>query len=74
MAKKNQNWIQRAVRHPGALRRKLRVPQGKPIPAAKLEIKPGDSPETKRQKNLARTLRRIGRKRRDRRNTKRPER
>ncbi len=64
MAKqRSQNWIQRAIRNPGALRRKLRVPEGKPIPASKLEIKPGDSAQTKRQKNLARTLRRINRKR-----------
>ena len=61
--RKSGNWIQRAIRKPGALRRKLRVPEGKAIPAEKLKIKPGDSPTTKRQKNLARTLRRINRKR-----------
>ncbi len=61
MAKRH--WIAGAIRRPGALRRTLRVPEGKPIPAAKLKIKPGDSPRTKRRKNLARTLRRINRKR-----------
>lgn len=62
MAKRN--WIQGAIRHPGALRRKLRVPEGKTIPAEKLRIKPGDSPTTRRQKTLARALRRLNRKRR----------
>lgn len=34
MSKKN--WIQGAVKHPGALHKELDVPQGKPIPEAKL--------------------------------------
>ncbi len=29
-------WIQRAIKHPGALHRQLHVPAGKKIPAAKL--------------------------------------
>ena len=38
------NFIKKAIKHPGALHRDLGVPQGKPIPAKKLEAaekKPG---------------------------------
>jgi hypothetical protein len=34
MAKK---WIQKAIKHPGALHEELHVPMGKKIPQAKLE-------------------------------------
>lgn len=50
-------WIQKAIKHPGALREKLHVPEGKKIPATKLRVKSTDSAATKRQKNLAKTLR-----------------
>lgn len=50
-------WIQKAIKHPGALREKLHVPEGKKIPATKLRVKSTDSATTKRQKNLAKTLR-----------------
>lgn len=30
-------WIQKAIKHPGALHRELGVPEGKKIPQAKLE-------------------------------------
>ena len=49
-------WIQKAIKRPGALHKALGVPQGQKIPASKLEIKPGDSAQLKRQKNLAKTL------------------
>lgn len=52
-----KDWIKGAIKHPGALHEKLGIPQGKKIPADKLAIKPGDSPQTIRQKNLAKTLR-----------------
>ena len=52
-----KNWIAGAIKHPGALREKLHVPEGKNIPAKKLVVKSSDSPTTKRQKNLAKTLR-----------------
>lgn len=32
-----KNWIQAAVKHPGALHEQLGVPQGQPIPASTLE-------------------------------------
>ena len=59
MAKK---WIQKAIKHPGALHRKLHVPKGKKIPAKMLEIQPGDSAAVKREKNLAKTLRKLHKK------------
>lgn len=31
------NWIQGAIKHPGGLHRALGVPQGKKIPASKVE-------------------------------------
>jgi len=52
-----KNWISSAIKHPGALREKLHVLEGKNIPAKKLVVKPSDSTTTKRQKNLAKTLR-----------------
>jgi len=53
----SEQWIQKAIKNPGSLRSKLKVPEGKNIPAKKLAIKPNDSTKTKRQKNLAKTLR-----------------
>jgi hypothetical protein len=65
MAKRSKKrWIQSAIKKPGALREALGVPEGKPIPASKLEPKPTDSPLMRRRKALARTLRRLARRRR----------
>ena len=57
--KKKSNFIQGAISKPGALHKALGVPEGKSIPASKLQPKPGDSPKMKRRKALARTLRKI---------------
>ncbi len=62
MAKKKKQWIQKAIKKPGALREELGAKEGEPIPAGKLEPKPSDSPKTKRRKNLAKTLRKLRRK------------
>jgi len=51
------NWIKGAIKHPGALRKTLRIKKGKKIPAAKLAVKKRDSAKTKRRKNLAKLLR-----------------
>jgi hypothetical protein len=51
-----KDWIKGAVKKPGALHRALGIPEGKKIPAGKLEVKPGDSTLMKRRKNLAKTL------------------
>ena len=36
MVKKKKNWIQKAIKHPGALRKSLGVSGDRTIPAAKL--------------------------------------
>ncbi|RLD10975.1 MAG: hypothetical protein DRI44_04625 [Chlamydiae bacterium] len=57
-AQKNK-WIQRAIKKPGALRRSLGVKKGQKIPAKKLKIKKSDSTLMKRRKNLAKTLKKL---------------
>jgi hypothetical protein len=44
MAKRKRNWIKKAIKHPGALRRSLGVKKGGKIPAGRLRSaakKPG---------------------------------
>jgi hypothetical protein len=54
------HWIQGAVKHPGALREKLHVPEGKDIPAGKLEkAEHSKNPTTARQARLAETLKKL---------------
>ena len=59
MAKK---WIQKAIKNPGALRKKLGAKKGSKLTAAQLKTKKGDTTKTKRQKALARTLRKMRKK------------
>lgn len=65
MAKKSdKNWIQKAIKKPGALRETLGVPKGKDIPAKKLksaaEGKYG--PKTEKRAELAMTLKKMRKK------------
>ena len=53
------NWIRGATQNKGGLHRALGIPEGKKIPAGKLAIKPDDSPKLKKQKNLAKTLKKF---------------
>ena len=58
-----EKWIQKAIKHPGALHKELHVPEGKDIPMKKLEKaakKPGV--EGKRAR-LAETLKGMHKKR-----------
>jgi hypothetical protein len=56
-----EKWIQGAIKHPGALRAKLKVKEGEKIPASKLaKAAQSSNPTTARQANLAKTLRKIG--------------
>jgi hypothetical protein len=58
MAKKN--WIQGAIKRPGALRAKAGVKAGQPIPAKKLnQLANSSNPTTRRQANLAKTLKKM---------------
>ena len=54
---KSGNWIQGAIKHPGALRETLGVKEGHDIPAAKLEkATHSKNPLTRKRANLAETL------------------
>lgn len=58
--KEKKNWIQGAIKHPGALRKKLGIKEGEKIPASKLaKATKSKNPTTKRQANLAKTLSNI---------------
>jgi len=62
---KRKNWIKEAITQPGALRRKLKVPPGKKITTAQLnKASKSKNPRTRRQANLAKTLKKMSRKRR----------
>ena len=52
-----EKWIQKAIKHPGALKKALGVPADKKIPAKKLAVKSTDSPKMAKRKTLAKTLR-----------------
>jgi len=56
---KGGKWIQKAVKHPGALHKALGVPEDEKIPASKLQPKPGDSEKMKHRKALAKTFRKM---------------
>lgn len=60
-----RKWIKKAIKHKGALRRKLGVKKGKKISAKQLKkASKSKNPSTRRQAALAKTLKRLGRKRR----------
>lgn len=64
-AKPDKKWIQKAINpaNKGALRKKLGVKKGKDIPVAKLEkAEKSKNPTTRKQANLAMTLRKIRKK------------
>lgn len=55
--KKPKKWIQGAIKHPGALHKELKVPQGEKIPKSKLtKALHSEDPRLRKQANLARTL------------------
>ncbi|HXK00712.1 MAG TPA: hypothetical protein VNF93_02360 [Buchnera sp. (in: enterobacteria)] len=55
-----KKWIQSAIKHPGSLRKTLKVKKGEKIPESKL-VKAEHSKNTKTRKRaiLAKTLRKI---------------
>jgi hypothetical protein len=55
-------WIKKAVAKKGGLHRALGVPENKKIPAKKLTVKAADSTKVKKQKVLAKTLKKIAKK------------
>ncbi len=56
--KKPKKWIQKAIKHPGALHKELGVPKDKTIPKSKLtKALHSENPKMRKQANFARTLR-----------------
>lgn len=56
---KSKNFIQKAIRHPGALRAELHVKKGEKIPAKKLDAAAKKSGVEGRRARLAKTLRSL---------------
>lgn len=54
------NWIQGAIRKPGALRKTLGAKKGKPIPAGKLRAAAKQKGKTGARARLALTLKKLG--------------
>ena len=58
---KDKNWIQKAIKKPGALRKSLGIKKGKKIPVSKLkEVAKGDGLNARRAR-LALTLKKMRR-------------
>lgn len=55
-----EKWIQGAIKHPGALRKTLKVPKGKKIPESKLKkAEHSKNPKTAKRARLAETLKKL---------------
>ena len=52
-----EKWIQKAIKHPGALKKELHVPEDKKIPAKKLSAAAKKSGVEGKRARLAKTLR-----------------
>ena len=59
MAKKN--WIQKAIKKPGALRKSLKIKKGQKIPLKKLQAASKKGGKLGKRARLALTLRRLRR-------------
>lgn len=58
-----EKFIQEAIKHPGALRKTLKVKKGEKIPAAKLKkAEHSKNPTTARRARLAETLKKMNKK------------
>lgn len=60
MARKK--WIKKAIKHPGALRRQLKVKKGRKIPIKRLRAAAKKKGKLGKRARLALTLRRLRRK------------
>jgi hypothetical protein len=54
-----KNWIAGAIKKPGAMHRQLGVPQGKTIPAAKLDAAAKKGGKLGQRARLAKTLKKM---------------
>lgn len=60
MPAKKKDWIQGAIKKPGALHKELGVPQGQKIPAKKMaKAAKSSNPKLRRQVALAKTLSKL---------------
>lgn len=55
-------WIQKAIKHPGALHKELGVPEGKTIPQKKLKAAEKSGGKVAKQAHLAETLKKMHKK------------
>jgi len=56
-------WIQKAIKHPGALHKALHVPMGETIPSGKLDkASHSTNPTMAKRANLAKTLKSLHKK------------
>lgn len=62
MAEKKKNWIQSAIKKPGALHRDLGVPAGKKITQKKLKEAEEKGGKLAKRAHLAETLRKLNNK------------
>jgi len=56
-----KNWIQKAIKKPGALRKSLKIKKGQKIPLKKLQSAAKKSGKLGKRARLALTLRRLRR-------------
>ena len=62
MSRAKKNFIQGAIKHPGALHKALHVPKGEKIPEAKLEkAEHSKNPTLRKRAVLAETLKNLPR-------------
>lgn len=54
-----EKWIQKAIKHPGALHKQLGVPKGKKIPAKKLAAAAKKKGKLGQRARLAETLKKM---------------
>jgi hypothetical protein len=54
-----EKWISGAIKKPGALHKQLGVPEGKKIPAKKLEAAAGKGGKLGQRARLAKTLKKM---------------
>lgn len=57
-----EKWIQKAIKKPGALHKELGVPEGKKIPAKKLEKAEHAKGKLGQRARLAETLKKLNKK------------
>lgn len=57
-----EKWIQKAIKHPGALHRQMGVPQGEKIPSGKLRKAAAAGGTLGRRARLAMTLKKMNKK------------